>query len=118
MLTWGLPAVYQVLELTLDPLHAHLPQDMLGLVHRFQVILFTYIPITWLSIFLAKFSYLWFFRQLVDRIRPLVIYWRVVMVLTSAVGVLCFLQAFIACPHVDGSACEYSRSMMNGVLGD
>ena len=104
VLTWGLPSVYRVLALSIDPLRVGVPADLLGLVHEFQVILYVYIPLTWTAIYAAKFSYLYFFRQLVDRVRPLVLYWRAVAALTSVAGLLCVLQAFISCPYVDSQA--------------
>ena len=51
----------------------------------------------WTTIFLVKFSYLAFFRLLIDRQRPIIIYWRIAMLVTGIAAVFNISSAFIGC---------------------
>ena len=110
-LSWGLGDIYEVIDLTLNPLLAPVPADLVGLANRVQITLYVFMTVTWASIFATKFSYLLFFRQLVDRIRPLVLYWTAIVALTSIACVFCILQAFISCPYVGLQAREWLLSL-------
>lgn len=115
VLNWGISPVYQVLQLQIEPFRAELPKDLSALIAWFQTILFTYIPLSWAAIFAAKFSYLCFFRHLVDRIRPMVIYWRVVVAVIAMSATLCILQAPISCPHMDSQARKFVQ-LLSGFI--
>ena len=106
VLNWGIPAIYQILQLTIDPVHAEFLADPKALKVWYHQSTYAYTTLSWATIFAAKFSYLWFFRRLVDRLRPLVIYWRVVVTVTAVGAQLCILQAHISCPRMDSRSCE------------
>ena len=57
----------------------------------------SYLVVIWTSIFAIKFSFLWFFRLLVDRLRSFVIYWRVVVVVSILAYIFCAFNNFIIC---------------------
>ena len=58
----------------------------------------------WAVIFLVKFSFLSFFRQLVDRVRVLVLYWKVVCGMSVVACAFCVGFSFMECPRTDSAA--------------
>lgn len=67
-------------------------------------ILHAYTCISWLVVFTVKFCFLVFFRALIDRQRPMIMYWRVVVLITVVLGGVSLCETFIACPHIDISS--------------
>lgn len=116
VLNWGIPAIYQILQLIIDPVHTEPPADPDALKVRYHKSTYAYITLSWATIFAAKFSYLCFFRRLLDRLRPLIIYWRVVVTMTAVVAQLCILQAHISCPRMDSRACELFDVLVESLL--
>ena len=57
----------------------------------------------WISIFAVKFSFLFFFRNLIQRVRPLKIWWLVVVGITVVAACTCVPLGFIACPDFSSS---------------
>lgn len=108
VLNWGISALYQINQLPTDPARAELPTYQNALIVLFQRILHAYVPLHMATIFAAKFSYLCFFKHLVDRTRPFLIYWRFVVTATAMVAILCILQMAIVCPYISSQACEWS----------
>jgi hypothetical protein len=113
---WGIPAIHQVAQLALDPANAVPTTDLNRLMVRFVSTVFAHSTLSWGTIFAAKFSYLFFFRQLIDRIRNLVIYWRVVVTFTAMAAILSMLLIPVTCPHVDIKACELLSSLADSTL--
>lgn len=66
--------------------------------------------LAWTTIFCVKFAYLWFFRLLIDRLRSLTIYWRVVVAITSISYPLCASSSYMACPG--NVSCEWGHSLL------
>ena len=69
-------------------------------VHGTQLVLAADVFL-WLTVYAIKFSFLFFFRQLVDRLHGLTIWWWVVFSLLLPMGILNATTNFIACPHLD-----------------
>ena len=63
-----------------------------------------YLVLTWASVFSVKFAFLFFFRQMVDRLKSMVIYWRIVFVITMVSCGVCIPSSFIVCPSLGVSA--------------
>ena len=64
--------------------------------------------ITWVAINTVKASFLSLFRKLVDRIRPLIIYWRFVLAYTIVVGLYGITSYILPCPKFDSFvSCKY-----------
>ncbi|KAL8996263.1 MAG: hypothetical protein Q9169_004194 [Polycauliona sp. 2 TL-2023] len=53
----------------------------------------------WLCVFAVKFCYLFFFRQLIDRLKAITIYWRITLGFTFIACVFNACASFIACPE-------------------
>lgn len=61
----------------------------------------------WVTIFAVKLSFLLFFRQLVDRLKIQLMYWRVTMCIVIISGIFCVCSIFISCPHLGASWGEH-----------
>ena len=68
--------------------------QMLVFEKRIQVCSF----LIWSSIYAIKFSFLFLFRKLVDRIRVLETHWRIVTSITIVCGLASMPLGFIICP--------------------
>lgn len=55
------------------------------------------------TVFAVKFSFLFFFRNLIRRLRDLEILWWCVLVICVPVAVVCICLPFIECPYVGKS---------------
>lgn len=64
-----------------------LPVDFLERVFDFEKLAVGALVLTWCAIISVKFSYLFLFRKLVDRIRPMVIYWWVAVVFNAVISI-------------------------------
>lgn len=72
-------------------------------VRSYQVLHLTHEALVWTAIFSVKFSFLSFFRKIVDRIQSLVLYWKLVSAFNVVACVFCVCFSFMECPAVDGS---------------
>lgn len=65
--------------------------------------------LTWLTIVSIKFSFLALFKKLIDRIRPLVVYWWIIAVFNGAVAIYGATVPILACPAL--SSTESGKSI-------
>ncbi|KAI9703713.1 MAG: hypothetical protein M1836_007483 [Candelina mexicana] len=63
--------------------------------------------LVWTTIFTVKFAYLIFFRRLIEQIRPLIIYWRVIVSITAVSFLLCIVFIYVSCTKwgVEAAVC-------------
>lgn len=73
--------------------HVDIASAIDAYIRLFQI----YPSLQWATIFGVKCAYLAFFRRLIDRIRPLVIYWRVVTAITIVSFPVCIVSIFVVC---------------------
>lgn len=59
--------------------------------------------LTWVAMMAVKFAFLALFRRLIDRIPPLIKYWRVVVTFNLIVTVYGALVYIVTCPHFSGT---------------
>lgn len=101
LLYHGVHAIFFTAELSFNPvavINSGLSQaDILREVVFFQKINWTYLSLSWTSIFAIKFGFLAFFRHLVDRIPFMYRYWKTVTQFTALVFVFSVCDSFIAC---------------------
>ena len=64
-----------------------LPVDFLQRVFQFERLAVVGVVLTWCAIISVKFSYLFLFRKLIDRLRPMVVYWWVAVGFNALVSV-------------------------------
>ena len=77
------------------------PQD-LDRVFEFRKLVTASMILTWVSMMSVKFSFLALFRHLIDRIPPLIKYWRIVVAFNLAVTAYGASVYVAACPHFSG----------------
>lgn len=66
-------------------------------INAYQLLYNSYASFLWTTIFAVKFAYLTFFRRLVDRLRPLVIYWRFIVGLSAVSFPVCVVSIYVSC---------------------
>ena len=86
------------------------PQD-LDKVYEFRKLVTASLILTWVAMMAVKFSFLALFRRLIDRIPPLMKYWRVVVAFNLAVTGYGASVYVIACPHFSGIKVSKSREI-------
>jgi hypothetical protein len=59
---------------------------------------FSFLTLTWTTIFAVKLSFLCFFRQMVDRFKNVMMYWKLVVGIAVISYCYCTAGVFIACP--------------------
>lgn len=80
--------------------------DFNSRILRFQKLSFSASILCWVTIFAVKISYLVFFRQMLDRLKRLMIYWRVTMGIVVVSGLFCICSVYISCPRFGLSSGE------------
>lgn len=100
------------------------PPDLDDQLIRFHLLSSVYLVLTYTTIFSVKFSFLFFFRILVCRIHKMVIYWWIVIAVTSVAWIWCAISIFVPCYHVDSRSRKFLlhfstlHSILNHVSGD
>ncbi len=79
-------------------------------IHFYQVLHVTHRALVWTAIFSVKFSFLCFFRQIVERVQSLMRHWKIVGMTNIVACAFCVCFSFTACPHTDSAACKWSQS--------
>ena len=93
--------LYWVQELDLNPtrssylLAEHV--DFIADINLIERLVSAFTTIMFTAIFAVKLAYLAFFRRLIDRIRPLIIYWRVVTTITILSFPVGIILSFLGC---------------------
>lgn len=71
--------------------------DIAAHINAYERLYYSYPSLLWAAIFAVKFAYLAFFRRLVDRVRPLVIYWRIIVILSVVSLPVCIVTIYVSC---------------------
>ena len=74
------------------------PDELASHIKSSQQYQLTFLTLTWIVIFCVKFSFLFLFRPLVNRMRGMLLFWRFVVVLTSISFFICVGEPFFSCP--------------------
>ncbi len=83
--------------------------DIIKEVFDFHKFVTVGLVLTWCSIVSVKFSYLFLFKRLIDRLRPMIIYWWFVAVFNAIISVYGAVVYFAICPQFYSlKSCEYS----------
>jgi len=102
-----LPVVYMVEGLQLNrhaaPLGPLGPQDLDNLIWYLKM-LYSFVTLSWVTIFAVKLSFLVFFRNLIRRLTGMNKYWKVVVVTTLLASGFNICEIFILCPHFNLSS--------------
>lgn len=88
-------------ELNYNPAHIYYllaeHVDVNAHIITYERLQFSYPLLLWTSIFVVKFAYLAFFRRLIDRITPLIKYWRVVSGMSIVSFPICIISIYVSC---------------------
>lgn len=93
----GLPSAVNSSSIEISSSPEELSPLVAARIIRFRLWVHAFMVVSWTTIFCVKFSFLGFFRELVDRIRPLELYWKVVVVLTGISYCYCVSETFFSC---------------------
>lgn len=81
--------------------------NILEIAVDIQIFSTVYVVISLTGIFAIKFSFLCFFRQLIDRVHGLQTYWRCIAFYTTVVWIISICIVPIGCPYYDSRAGIY-----------
>ena len=105
--------LYKTEALIYDPLGSILLfNNIIQIAIDVQTYTSVYIAISITGIFAIKFSFLFFFRSLISRLRPMVIYWRVAVTYTALAWAISVGISFVACPYFDSRAVQCAQNDM------
>lgn len=90
--------MYMVEALLYNEPNLQLPPDWIKRSFDYQKFATIALILTWCSIVSVKFSFLFLFGKLVDRVRPMVIYWWVVVLFNVAIAGYGASVYVLACP--------------------
>ena len=87
---------------------ADLPADVnvAATIPRYQRTFYLHGTLCWIAVFSVKFTFLLFFRQLLNRLPRFLLYWKVVVVANVVALSYCICYAFFLCPHSNLEARE------------
>lgn len=89
-----------------------LPSDFISQAFDFGKLSTVAQVLTWCSLASVKFSYLFLFKKLIDRIRPMIIYWWVTAVFNALTSLYIAAVYMVVCPYYYSTkACKSSRSI-------
>ena len=92
-----------------------LPSDFIQQAFDFHKLVTVALVLTWCSIVSVKFSYLFLFKRLINRIRPLIIYWWFTAVFNGMISIYGGIVYGVACPeYYSLKACKFLA--LNGSL--
>ena len=98
---WMVPSVYNfaAMPARLEPLPA-------GFIKSATLANIAYLPedLAWTTVFAVKFSFLFFFLNLIRRLRNLKILWWCVLVVCVPVAIVCICMPYMVCPYLGKSA--------------
>lgn len=109
-----IPLMYWELEMTVHPqvnvIEKFSSQTQLfAQILRYRQLAYSWIVLSWTTVFAVKICFLLFFYQLIDRVEKLLIIWKIVFAITILVFIFCVSGTFIACPYFAlGDACKSS----------
>ena len=108
---------YFVELVLLNPATAKIPPDFLQEVLWYQRGSYSFLALSFTTIFSIKASFLCFFKRLIEGVDHMAIIWWVAVGTTAASWVLCVCAEFIACPYFGPVARKYLYySTFHGML--
>ena len=97
--------MYLVEALITDDPALSLPDDFVAQGLLFQKLSDGFLVLTYNVIFAVKFSFLFFFRGLIRRVRTMGVYWWIIATFTAAVWAFGVVGVFASCPYFDFRSC-------------
>ena len=69
--------------------------------------------LTWTATFAVKFSFLFFFKALISRVRFMGVLWRGIVGLTTITWMAGCVASIVGCPYFDDRSCELRPATEN-----
>lgn len=91
--------MYLVQAFSINLPGAEIPPDLLQQLYDFHKWITVSLMLAWCAIMAVKFSFLFLFRKLIDRVQPLVIYWWAVTAFNVVVLGYGLSVYYVACPY-------------------
>ena len=115
-----LDAIYLAEEVAARYAFGHSPGivDIDRLVYRYHLAQNLHGTLGWLTVFSVKFSFLTFFRQLVDKIPRLQLYWKSVVAINLIAFLYCLLYIAGECQRSGAAAREYKACIFVYIYAD
>ena len=86
-------------QLLLDPFSVTFTPNLFAGMWRFQKTLYASLDLSVAAVYCVKFSFLCLFRQLIDRLPGIIIYWKAVTGVCALVFAGAMTAPFVACPY-------------------
>ncbi|KAL8701855.1 MAG: hypothetical protein Q9201_004683 [Fulgogasparrea decipioides] len=101
LLVKGASSLYLIIMFQSNPAASSFAslQQISDAVAKVQQDTYPFGVLIWLAVFAVKFCYLSFFRQLIDRLSHITVYWTVTLAVTFIACVFNATASFIACPE-------------------
>ena len=101
-----LPTLYWGEAMDLDPAAVKVPSFVVANAVWYEKTWDGASPLTWTALYSVKFSFLVFFRMLVERVRWMTLYVKIVIGVCVLGYLTSFCEVFIDCPYVDARVGE------------
>ena len=75
------------------------PADAIKQSFYFQRMVAASLVLSWITITCVKFSFLALFRSLIDRLPPMLLYWKIVVVFNALICIYSALVYLVVCPY-------------------
>ena len=102
MYSLAINGLYLEEALTTSLSGVHTPADPLQDINAFHKWATIILMLCWCAVMAVKFSFLFFFRRLIDRIPRLILYWWIVVFLNIAVFAYGIAVQYESCPYYSG----------------
>ena len=86
------------------------PKLVIDATSKIQLYTYPFGSLIWATIFFVKFSYLAFFRLLIDRQYSMLVYWRTTCLITGLAAVFDITSCFIGCPKFGNANIQCSNA--------
>lgn len=94
-----LPSMFLTEAINIGYPNPDIPPDVVDQAQRFHVLSDIFLVLTFTTIFAVKFSFLFFFKILIRRVRKMNGYWWTVTLITGAVWSFGVVSVFLPCPY-------------------
>ncbi|MCJ1469771.1 hypothetical protein MMC07_008413, partial [Pseudocyphellaria aurata] len=114
----NLDCLYLFEAMEYAPSHTNFTPQSIDIIVKYRRLGIASLELTWVAMMAVKFSFLVLFRRLIDRIPPLIRYWRVVVAFNLAVTVYGALVYCLPCPHFSRTkiaSCRGQNAMHKGI---
>lgn len=89
-----------------DALASMSKAELMDRILVYRKLVFAYLVLTWTTIFAVKICFLSFFRQMLKRLKRMMLTWKIIFVLTLLFYGICVSGPFLYCPYFGLDSCK------------